>query len=68
MNPTQPTRDDLLARARQIGLSLPAAYEDELVSAYAHVHAMLMRLPRTRPRGDEPAHSFPAAAFLPVKE
>lgn len=68
MNHPALNRDDILAMARQIGLSLPSSYEDELVSAYGHVHAMLARLPRARARGDEPAHSFHPNSFLPTKE
>ena len=68
MSEPPPTRDDILAMARQIGLILPAAYAEELVSAYGHVHTMLERIPRTRARGDEPGHAFNPLAFRPAGE
>lgn len=60
-----PSRDEILAAARFAGLDLPPAYQDELVVAYGYVRAMCDRLPHSRPRGDEPAHVFDPARFLP---
>jgi hypothetical protein len=57
------SREAVLALARQAGLDLPEPYLDELVSAYGHLRVMLARLDRDRPRGEEPAHVFPARAF-----
>ena len=65
MDAAPPTRDEILAMARQAGLHLPPEYEDELVVAYGHVRAMCARLPQGRPRGDEPAHVFDPVRFLP---
>jgi hypothetical protein len=57
------TREEVLVLARQAGLDLPEPYLEELVSAYGHLRVMLARLDRDRPRGEEPAHVFPARAF-----
>lgn len=57
------TREAVLVLARQAGLNLPEPYLEELVSAYGHLRVMLARLDRDRPRGEEPAHVFPARAF-----
>jgi hypothetical protein len=59
------SREEIASRARDAGLDLPDAYLDELVSAYAHVRAMLQRLPRNRSYGDEPAHVFVPARLAP---
>jgi hypothetical protein len=66
MTETTMSRDDILVLAKYAGLDLPEAYFDELVEAYGHVQRMVSRLPRDRPRGDEPAHVFVAKAFLPA--
>jgi hypothetical protein len=62
-----PTREQILLLAAQAGLTLPKAYEDELVAAYADVRRMIDRLPANRPRGDEPAHVFVPTKFLPTE-
>lgn len=62
-----PDRTQILMLAAQAGLTLPAAYEDELIAAYANVRRMIDRLPTNRPRGDEPAHVFVPAKFLPAE-
>ncbi|HEV7252079.1 MAG TPA: hypothetical protein VGN97_03140 [Mesorhizobium sp.] len=64
MNGNQPDRDAILTMARLAGLRLPAAYENELVDAYTHVRALVLRLPEPRARGDEPAHVFNPARFV----
>lgn len=58
-------REDILAAARLAGLRLPAAYEAEMLDAYAHLRPLLARLPRVRPHRDEPAHIFDPLAFQP---
>ncbi len=63
MQDEQTDRDAILTAARLAGLHLPAAYADELVDAYAHVRALVARLPTPRARGDEPAHVFDPARF-----
>lgn len=63
MQDDQPDRDAILTAARLAGLDLPAAYQDEVVDAYAHIRALVARLPMPRARGDEPAHVFDAARF-----
>lgn len=59
--------DDILRLARLAGLDLPDAYRAELIEAYGHVRAMAGRLPGGRPHGDEPAHVFVPAVFLPKR-
>lgn len=66
MTVPEPSREQILTLAAQAGLTLPAAYEDELVAAYGDVRRMLDRIPRGRPRGDEPAHVFVPTKFLPT--
>jgi hypothetical protein len=60
-----PTDQEIAQLARQAGLDLPPAYLAELADAYAHVRAMVERLPAARPYGDEPAHIFVPAQFNP---
>ena len=67
MTVPMPDREQILMLAAQAGLTLPPAYEDELIAAYANVRRMIDRLPSNRPRGDEPAHVFVPAKFLPVE-
>lgn len=67
MDEQRPNRDDVLAMARCAGLHLPPAYQEELVEAYGHVRRLVGLLPRSRPRGDEPAHTFDPARFQPGK-
>jgi len=62
-----PDREQILFLAAQAGLTLPDAYEDELVAAYADVRRMIDRIPRGRPRSDEPAHVFVPTKFPPTK-
>ncbi len=61
-----PTRDEIAAYARHIGLNLPDAYIGELVSAYTNVRTLIATMPTDRPHGDEPAHIFSPRAFLPA--
>jgi hypothetical protein len=63
---TEPTKEEIVLLARQAGLNLPEAYFEELASAYANVRRMIDRVPTGRPRGDEPAHVFSPAKFLPA--
>jgi len=60
-----PTDQQIAQLARQAGLDLPLAYLAELADAYAHVRAMVERLPAARPHGDEPAHIFVPTRFRP---
>jgi len=62
-----PTNDEIAALARHAGLDLQPTYLAELASAYGYVRAMIDRLPKSRPRGDEPAHSFVPERFLPER-
>jgi hypothetical protein len=65
MDEQRPRRDDILLMAELAGLHLPAAYEEELVEAYGHVRRLAALVPSPRSRGDEPAHVFDPAKFLP---
>jgi Asp-tRNA(Asn)/Glu-tRNA(Gln) amidotransferase C subunit len=60
-----PTREDVAALAKQAGLDLSDAHFEQLVGAYANVRRMIDAIPHNRPRGDEPAHVFVPAKFLP---
>ena len=50
------TREEIREMARAAGLDLPGKLMDELCDAYPAFEAMVRRLPRRRPRFDEPAH------------
>jgi hypothetical protein len=63
---TMPSDDEIILLARQAGLDLPAQYLPELIEAYGNVRRMIERIPTGRPHGDEPAHVFVPAKFLPV--
>jgi hypothetical protein len=66
MDEQQLGRDDILLIARLAGLRLPASYEAELVEAYAHARRLVAVLPKSRSRGDEPAHIFDPSRFGPT--
>ena len=51
------TREEIREMARTAGLDLPEKLMDELCDAYPAFEAMVRRLPRRRPRFDEPAHT-----------
>jgi hypothetical protein len=63
---TMPSDDEIILLARQAGLDLPAQYLPELIEAYGNVRRMIERIHTGRPHGDEPAHVFVPAKFLPV--
>ena len=50
------TREEIRELARAAGLNLPDKLMEELCDAYPAFEAMVRRLPRRRPRSDEPAH------------
>ncbi len=64
MSETEPSPEEIAFLARYAGLGLPPAYLAELADAYLHVRRMIARLPRSRPRGDEPAHVFDPLRFV----
>ena len=51
------TREEIREMARRAGLDLPEKLMNELCDAYPAFEAMVRRLPRARPRFDEPAHT-----------
>ena len=55
------TREEIRAMARRAGLDLPEKLMEELCDAYPAFEAMVRRLPRARPRSDEPAHTADVA-------
>jgi hypothetical protein len=59
------TRAEIAVLAKTAGLNLPAEYFDELVEAYHNIEPMLLRLRRSRERGDEPAHTYDPRKFMP---
>ena len=48
------TREEIREMARAAGLDLPEKLMEELCDAYPAFEAMVRRLPRRRPRSDEP--------------
>ena len=48
--------EDIRRMARAAGLDLPEPIMQELCRSYPAFEAMVRRLPRERPRFDEPAH------------
>jgi hypothetical protein len=50
------SREQIVAMARQAGLNLPDKLMDELCASFPAFEAMVRRLPRMRPKSDEPAH------------
>jgi hypothetical protein len=50
------TDDDIRNLARLAGLDLPPELMGQLCESYPAFEAMVRRLPRHRPRFDEPAH------------
>ena len=55
------TREEIREMARRAGLDLPDKLMEELCDAYPAFEAMVRRLPRARPRSDEPAHTADVA-------
>ena len=55
------TREEIREMARAAGLDLPGKLMEELCEAYPAFEAMVRRLPRARPRFDEPAHTADVA-------
>ncbi len=65
MTETPLSREEIVVLAKRAGLDLAPPYLDELAEAYGYVQQMVARLPRSRPRSDEPAHVFAPATFVP---
>jgi hypothetical protein len=63
MDEEQLSPDDILRIARLADLRLSNPYEAELVDAFGHVRRLVMLLPRSRSRSDEPAHTFDPTKF-----
>ena len=55
------SREEIRSMARAAGLDLPEKLMEELCDAYPAFEAMVRRLPRARPRFDEPAHTADVA-------
>jgi hypothetical protein len=62
------SREDIRKMARAAGLDLPEQLMEELCDAYPAFEAMVRRLPRARPRFDEPAHTVDVARLASAKE
>ena len=58
------TREQIREMARAAGLNLPEKLMEELCDAYPAFEAMVRRLPRRRPRFDEPAHIADVARIV----
>ena len=52
------SREEVAAMARRAGLDLSPEHFDQLCDAWKHVEQMIARIPRDRPRADEPAQTF----------
>ena len=61
------TREEIREMARAAGLDLPGKLMEELCDAYPAFEAMVRRLPRARPLGDEPAHTAEVARLAGLK-
>ena len=55
------SREQIRSMARAAGLDLPEQLMEELCDAYPAFEAMVRRLPRSRSRFDEPAHTVDVA-------
>lgn len=62
------SREDIRKMARAAGLDLPEKLMEELCEAYPAFEAMVRRLPRARPRFDEPAHTADVARVASLSE
>lgn len=62
------SREQIREMARAAGLNLPEELMEELCDAYPAFEAMVRRLPRARPRFDEPAHTADVARLASGKE
>ncbi|MGZ5149736.1 MAG: hypothetical protein ACXWI6_06800 [Burkholderiales bacterium] len=61
------SREEIRRRARPAGLHLPDKLMEELCDSYPAFEAMVRRLPRARPRFDEPAHTADVARLASLK-
>jgi hypothetical protein len=52
------SREELAVMAKRAGLDLSPEHFDQLCDAWKHVEQMIARIPRDRPRLDEPAQTF----------
>jgi hypothetical protein len=62
------SREDIRKLARAAGLDLPEKLMEELCDAYPAFEAMVRRLPRARPRADEPAHTADVARLASLND
>lgn len=62
------SREDIRKMARAAGLDLPEKLMEELCDAYPAFEAMVRRLPRARPRFDEPAHISDVARLASLND
>ena len=56
--PPPATREEIAQMAKRAGLDLSPQHFDALCDAWAKVATLAARIPRARPRADEPAHTF----------
>jgi hypothetical protein len=52
------TPDEIRAMTRRAGLDLPDALMQQFIAAWPAFEAMVRRIPRSRGRAAEPAHSY----------
>ena len=62
------SREEIRNMARAAGLDLPRKLMEELCDASPAFEAMVRRLPRARPRFDEPAHTADVARLESLNE
>ena len=58
--PPPAARVEIAVLAKQAGLKLSAQHFEQLCDAWAKVEKLRARIPRVRPRSDEPAHTYVA--------
>ena len=62
------SREEIRRMARAARLDLPEKLMEELCDAYPAFEAMVRRLPRARPRFDEPAHTADVARLASLND
>ena len=62
------TREEIASLARITGVCFEGEALEELIESWRLIEPALARLPRRRPRADEPAHVFDPRKFMAQRE